>query len=1833
MARKDVSLVINAQDKASSALDRISASLEDFRAGQQELDGQAQKTSSSLGQITKALDAVEKAFGGLDGASKLRAQLDEAAQAVDRLRVETETGNTSIKEYEKKLKDAGKAVAQYDAKIARSIAAQAKQSKALKEAAAAARVSSKAQVDASAAQDKLQSRLAELPALIGRQEAALVKVSARYSELSARMTSVAAISPSLQAQFDSNSRNVAKNEAALASLKAEYTGLGAAVKKSTKELTSASGGVARANANVTKAKAKVEALAQAHEKLTDSARKARVEQKGLEKALADAAAGGARAKGGYDKAAAALDQLRSKSAATEVALKELAAISVNKLGDQIVKQGLAFNSAKQDVSDLSARVRAYRTEIAAAGVPTREMAQNLAKLEQAADEAGLKMLRQEETLRKLGAEYRKNGTSLEGVSKSMRSFGAEQDRLAADLRELTNDGYKARRAIDELNKAQQRSSSAKAAADIRRLGDEARRAKPKISELRQEYNRLYGGSRQSLSVNQRLRGEVLSMIAAYGGLYGVINLLRQTVDAMQVLEAATARLNVANNGNFAQTGADLDYLRFQANRLGINLGTLSTEFSRFSIATQGTNLAGQRTRDIFVSVAEAARVARISNEQLSGIFTALTQIVSKGAVQMEELRQQLGDRLPGALQIMADGLGLTTGELIKMMEQGQITADALLPFADELTRRFGPGLAQALTSTAAELGRLQNAAFGALIVFGEAGFIEAFVDLIRDLIELLESASFQTFTERVSQLFATLAEAAGFLVRNFETVGIVIGAAIGLKSVTIVTRLATAFYGLVASMLLIPARARAAAAGLTATAGAAGAATGGFIALRAAVIGFLSATGVGVLLVVAGALIGKWLTGASAMNTAMESHERIMGDVQQAYEEANGSVAEFMAAVTSGSVTEARNNLQLLEEAVQDSAKNIGDALRADQGTAATNLFGLNLARLFGEASREYQDAVDELLQSVTRGEVDARDLRAELDKLAETFRDGSDANMDLANALDDGAKEFDEAYTAMDQARDILTLYTGTAEEAEAAMERLANRGAEAASDIAAFATSSDDAAEAIEKLEEATDKLTGSLRDILKELPEMEEYFARLEESDAMVKLRNDALAAALEIVDVNKAWDELTTAIGGFQWSGIFDVLMGDLGKITTLMEGIGGAFDGLTGRFGNLGTTLNDAVGGLGNFLGEFTANLAAGAPLTGSAIERSAQLVRDKEGFRNVPYNDPATDANGNQVGPDIWRAGYGSNTFMRNGSVQTVQQSSRVTRDEAEADLARRLVEFQNVIIGQIGADTFRGMEESQQAVLTSIAYNYGNLPGRVAGPINAGASDAAIAEAIIGLSNDNGGINARRRAQEAAIFVTTTDPDGTAQREIEGAQPTLDQNQALAEGRQQLEVQQLINEGREREAEILQARNAALAANPNILPDQLAAVEALAGETFDLAAAGDLANDAATEASRLAEETAAQREATGSTLDDAEFAIRQQDLMNQGLERQALIEAAIRQAKASDPNITAQEIALLTTRTSALYDAERAGAGVTDELEAAEKAQERINELTEKRTALQELLEASIENGDTEKAMELQEQISAVNLELLTAIDNAEKLWEAVGGTAAETAIAQLGTARLETQNFGQDADNAYLKWDTLSGLFIEGLAKGFDQFAQAVANGENRLDAARDAFLQFVGDFLVQIAQMILKQAIFNALQMAFGGTSFGSFVGITAATGHTGGRVGSKRVGGGNRVKTVNPGVFASAARYHGGGMIGGLSPGEVPIIAKEGEYMASENDPLHPNNQSSKPSGGGGGGGEMTIYNLVDGEAVMRAALAADKGGNLLLNHIRANKDSFKAILNG
>ena len=65
----------------------------------------------------------------------------------------------------------------------------------------------------------------------------------------------------------------------------------------------------------------------------------------------------------------------------------------------------------------------------------------------------------------------------------------------------------------------------------------------------------------------------------------------------------------------------------------------------------------------------------LSVENQERAFLALNQMMSKGTVQAEELRGQLGEALPGAFGIMAKAVGVTEKELQNMMKAGEVLAD------------------------------------------------------------------------------------------------------------------------------------------------------------------------------------------------------------------------------------------------------------------------------------------------------------------------------------------------------------------------------------------------------------------------------------------------------------------------------------------------------------------------------------------------------------------------------------------------------------------------------------------------------------------------------------------------------------------------------------------------------------------------------------------------------------------------------------------------------------------------------------------------------------------------------------------------------------------------------------------------------------------------------------------------------------------------------------------------------------------------------------------------------------------------------------------------------
>ena len=92
---------------------------------------------------------------------------------------------------------------------------------------------------------------------------------------------------------------------------------------------------------------------------------------------------------------------------------------------------------------------------------------------------------------------------------------------------------------------------------------------------------------------------------------------------------------------------------------GQNILVLTERYIKFRAASQQANLSSKETLKIFDSAAKASAVLALSADEVNGVFLALEQMLSKGKVITEELRRQLGERLPGAFGIMADAIGCT----------------------------------------------------------------------------------------------------------------------------------------------------------------------------------------------------------------------------------------------------------------------------------------------------------------------------------------------------------------------------------------------------------------------------------------------------------------------------------------------------------------------------------------------------------------------------------------------------------------------------------------------------------------------------------------------------------------------------------------------------------------------------------------------------------------------------------------------------------------------------------------------------------------------------------------------------------------------------------------------------------------------------------------------------------------------------------------------------------------------------------------------------------------------------------------------------------------------
>lgn len=198
---------------------------------------------------------------------------------------------------------------------------------------------------------------------------------------------------------------------------------------------------------------------------------------------------------------------------------------------------------------------------------------------------------------------------------------------------------------------------------------------------------------------------------------------RALFDASVSAERLSIALNYSSNG---RAGSELAYLRATADRLGLSFDSSAQAYQKFQAAARGTSLEGAGARDVFEAVAGAASTLGLSVDDTAGVMLALQQILSKGVVQSEELRGQIGERLPGAFAAAARAMGVTQAELGKMLERGEIMATDLLPkLAKVLKGDFASAADEAGARLEAAANKFGNAWARMKAAVGDAGISRA----------------------------------------------------------------------------------------------------------------------------------------------------------------------------------------------------------------------------------------------------------------------------------------------------------------------------------------------------------------------------------------------------------------------------------------------------------------------------------------------------------------------------------------------------------------------------------------------------------------------------------------------------------------------------------------------------------------------------------------------------------------------------------------------------------------------------------------------------------------------------------------------------------------------------------------------------------------------------------------------------------------------------------------------------------------------------------------------------------------------------------------------------
>lgn len=336
----------------------------------------------------------------------------------------------------------------------------------------------------------------------------------------------------------------------------------------------------------------------------------------------------------------------------------------NKLIDDFTKLKRQTQGAGDELDRAQTKAQALGRELAQAEVPTARLTERFNKARAVVQQKKQRL----DSLR----------GSLSTTRKSLLATGVDTTNLSGAQRKNATQAKATQGRVDALNISLQRQAdrlefSAKntrvATSELRSFGSTAQRASVQANK---GFSRTRAGV-QSISEQLKSAGGLIKGVFAARIAGGLIGQLQQTADAAKEMDGQLRQVT--------DTEAELTQRKQQlfdiAQATRGEFQATTELYARLRRNTDEQVASDEKLLGVTDLVNKALKASNASKESAAAAITQLNQGLASGVLRGEEFNS-VAEQTPRLAEAIADGLGLTIGELREYAKQGKLTTETVI---------------------------------------------------------------------------------------------------------------------------------------------------------------------------------------------------------------------------------------------------------------------------------------------------------------------------------------------------------------------------------------------------------------------------------------------------------------------------------------------------------------------------------------------------------------------------------------------------------------------------------------------------------------------------------------------------------------------------------------------------------------------------------------------------------------------------------------------------------------------------------------------------------------------------------------------------------------------------------------------------------------------------------------------------------------------------------------------------------------------------------------------------------------------------------------------------